>query len=59
MPDDSQSHTTAQTGTTKQTVQADTSRAAAPLIYTTKFNPSFDMLFCGGAEKNEYRIYDW
>lgn len=59
MPDDSQSHTTSQTGTTKKSVQAEPARAIAPYIYTTSFNSSFDMLFCGGAGKNEYRIFDW
>lgn len=33
--------------------------AVAPYLYTTKFNAQQDLLFCGGAGKNEMRVYDW
>ena len=32
---------------------------AAPYLYTTKFNRDQDLLFCGGAGKNEMRVFDW
>lgn len=31
----------------------------APYLYTTKFNKTQDLLFAGGAGKNEMRVYDW
>lgn len=31
----------------------------APYIYTTKFNKEQDLLFAGGAGKNEFRVFDF
>ena len=31
----------------------------APYIYTTKFNKEQDLLFAGGAGKNEMRVFDF
>ena len=33
--------------------------AIAPYLYTTRFNTRQDLLFCGGAGKNEMRVFDW
>ena len=51
----SQSETTAQTKADAKKKQPD----VAPYIYTTSFNKNQDLLFCGGAGKNEMRIFDW
>ena len=34
-------------------------RVFAPQLYTTLFNKNEDLLFCGGAGKNEMRVFDW
>lgn len=34
-------------------------RAIAPQLYTTFFNKGEDLLFAGGAGKNEMRVFDW
>ena len=31
----------------------------APYLYTACFNQTQDLLFCGGAGKNEMRVFDW
>jgi len=31
----------------------------APQLYTTFFNKNEDLLFAGGAGKNEMRVFDW
>ena len=33
--------------------------AIAPYLYTCMFNKREDLLFAGGAGKNELRVYDW
>ena len=32
---------------------------SAPYLYTTLFNKQQDLLFAGGAGRNELRVYDW
>jgi hypothetical protein len=49
---------------TSQSTSADSKKRnkdpeMAPYLYTTKFNARQDLLFCGGAGKNEMRVYDW
>ena len=34
-------------------------RGQAPQLYTTFFNKNEDLLFAGGAGKNEMRVFDW
>jgi len=56
-----QSYTTSQLAWTETAVTRKKLKepTVAPYLYTTKFNTAQDLLFCGGAGKNEMRVYDW
>lgn len=49
----------AATETTASRKQVSKDKSAAPYLYTTSFNKKQDLLFCGGAGKNEMRVFDW
>ena len=58
VPRDSQSESTV-VATSRRTKAKRPPRRFAPQLYTTCFNKTEDLLFCGGAGKNEMRVFDW
>ena len=58
VPRDSVSESTV-AGTSRRGKAKRGPRKFAPMLYTTCFNKTEDLLFCGGAGKNEMRVFDW
>lgn len=57
-PFDSQSQTTVTTNTRQKILRQDKS-LHAPYIYSCYFNSKQDLIFAGGAGRNEMRVFDW
>lgn len=57
-PDDSQSQTTVTTNSRQKILRQDKS-LHAPYIYSCYFNSKQDLIFAGGAGRNEMRVFDW
>lgn len=56
--DDEVSQTTTTTKSSRKAIRQE-KRDAAPYLYTCGFNAKQDLLYAGGAGKNEMRVYDW